>query len=647
LGKTDIRLLTIRQTPDNTILKNRALKFQAQATNNLRGNFTYFYGDKSKFGRGASATRPPETSLNQKGPSPVYKGEVNYVAGNNLFLTGRVSYVGGGFSMVPQGGIDKQMWTDDSGVYHGSYWDYISDRPQYLAMGEGSYFRGNHEVKFGYSWRRTTVESQSHTPGNQIWTIHAGYPEMYAQVASYWASGAQAHYQSAWVGDTMTFNRATINAGIRLDIQDDGQLALTEPAVPGFEQWLPEISGPAVPKAVKWNSLSPRAGITYALDESRKTQLRGSYAMFASQIPNGESSYANVVQYRYIYFYATDLNGNKLADPNEIDYETGVLGWGGFNINNPAELSEPLNKIGDYTVPKTHELIAGIDHELFRNFGLSASFTWRYFNDFNWRPRNGVRASDYVEAGATTGGPLPDGSNFSVPYYTVIPDNLSEAAQNGSREYTKREGYHQRYWGFEVSATKRLANRWMARFGFSTNDHREYFDNPMTAIQDPTPSQANPNVDGGLVQFSSPGSGKSGIWMVLPKYQFIANGLYQAPWGIDLGFNLMSRQGYSQPWFRSQVKTGDYFGTNKSVLLVNDVGKNRHPTLTTFDIRVGKVFKFGAVNMNIDFDVFNLFNAGTTLQRQYDYRLTGATGFNQILEILSPRVARIGARISF
>ena len=470
------------------------------------------------------------------------------MAGNNLFLTGRASYVGGGFSLYPQGGLDKQMWLDDSGVWHGSFWDYGSVRPQYLVMAEGNYFRGRHEVKFGYSWRKVSVESYSHTPGNQIWSIHIGYPNMIAQVASEWRSGALANYQAAWVGDTMTFDRATINAGVRFDFQDDGQLSISEPAVPGFEQWLPKITGSAVPKAIKWNSPSPRVGITYALDENRKTQLRGSYATFASQLGNGASSYANVVQYRYIYFYATDRNGNKYADPNEIDYASGVLGWGGFNINNPSKLDEPINKIKNYTVPKTHEFIVGMDRELFRNFGVSGSFTWRKYTDFNWTPRNGVRADDYAQAGTTTGGPLPNGSTFSVPFYTVIPANLSTEARNGSREYTTREGYHQRFWGFEASATKRLANRWMARFGFSTNDHREYFDNRNTAIQDPTPSAGSPNVNGGLVQVQSTGSGKSGIYMVLPKYQFIATGLYQAPWGFDIGFNANMRHVHSQPY---------------------------------------------------------------------------------------------------
>ena len=45
--------------------------------------------------------------------------------------------------------------------------------------------------------------------------------------------------------------------------------------------------------------------------------------------------------------------------------------------------------------------------------------------------------------------------------------------------------------------------------------------------------------------------------------------------------------------------------------------------------------------------MFNVLNAGTVLGKQYDARLTGATGFGQTLEIMNPRIARLGARFTF
>ena len=78
--------------------------------------------------------------------------------------------------------------------------------------------------------------------------------------------------------------------------------------------------------------------------------------------------------------------------------------------------------------------------------------------------------------------------------------------------------------------------------------------------------------------------------MVLPKYQLIANGAYQANWGITFAGNYLMRQGFSAPYFvlSDTDGAGDAIAPEKNVLLVNDVGKNRLPTVHTFDARVSK-----------------------------------------------------------
>ncbi|MBA3948898.1 MAG: hypothetical protein H0X44_03025, partial [Acidobacteria bacterium] len=185
------------------------------------------------------------------------------------------------------------------------------------------------------------------------------------------------------------------------------------------------------------------------------------------------------------------------------------------------------------------------------------------FDNFTWR-NNGVTGEDYEQIDTLTGNHAVIG-DYSTPIYGAIADRIP--ANRAATTFRNRDGYSQRYVGFEAAATKRLSNRWMARFGFSTNDHREYFDD-LGALTDPTPSAASPNKDGGIVVRQSTGSGKSGIYQVLPKYQFILTGLYQARWGINLAANMVSRQGFSTPYFRSQVPTADPITRLKSVLAV-------------------------------------------------------------------------------
>jgi hypothetical protein len=652
-GKTDVTLLTLANTPDQTILDNRSFKATGQISQALRGNFTFFRGDKLKYGRNAGPQRPPETSWNQSGPTSMFKGEGNVVISNNLFVTARYAYVDGGFALTPQGGLDKPWYVDDGGVNRGSYAHYETIRPQKNFSADGNFFRGNHEVKFGFGYRTADVQSTSLIPGtsgipgvNGIVTYHDGYPNMIAEVGV-WneTTDTTGKYSNFYVGDTITWDRLTLNVGLRWDRQSSSVNALSQRGNPILPNLLPDLTGDAREDVLVWDSLTPRIGLTYALDESRKTLARVSYGSFASQLNATAGSFLSTVQYRGVYFYdVVDSNGNRVVDPSEIAGRScsnaspaSECSWYGFNIDNPANVATPIHTVGDYDTPMTHEFQFGLDRELIPNFGVSGTVTYRTFSNFNWR-NNGLVGTDYVESTPLTGS-HPAIGNYNVPIFvaTRIPANRA------ATEYRDRPDYSQRYLGFELAATKRLSNRWMARFGFSSNDHREYFDS-RAGMTDPTPTATSPNDDGGLVVRQSTGSGKSGIFQVLPKYQFIATGMYQAPWGINLAANMVARQGFAMQYTRSLVGTADPVTANKTVFLLEEAGDERLPGMTSLDLRVGKEFAFDRVRFNLDVDVFNALNSATILGRVYDLRLSTA---NNVLEIMNPRVLRLGLRFGF
>ena len=652
LGKTDVTLLTLTGTPDRTILKNSSLKLTGQATQNLRGGYTFFRGDKNKFGRNASATRPPETTVDQTGPTTLQKGEANLVVNDNLFLTARGAYVDGGFQLTPQGGLDTPWFIDDAGVQHGSANHYETVRPQWTMAADGNFFRGNHEVKFGFGWRKADVDSTTIVPGfdglSGIASYHDGYPNMIADV---WVANNQtsttAKYIHAYVGDTLTWDRLTLNLGARWGRAAASTKSSTQEGSSVFPQYLPDLTSAARTNVFEFNAISPRLGATYALDEARKTILRAGYATFADQMNATEGAYLSTIGVRGLYLYdVVDLNGNNVVDPAEVagrtcsNTSTDCIPYGSFDIDDP-DATDPVNSVGDYSTPLTHEFQLGLDRELFPNFGISGTFTYRKFTGFNWS-NNGVVGTDYVLGEPLTGS-HPTIGNYEAPIYiaTRVPENRN------ANVFRSRDGYSQRYMGFEFAATKRLSNRWMARFGFSTNDHREYFDSP-AAMTDPTPDRGAPNRDGGLVVRQSGGSGKSGIYQVLPKFQFIATGLYQAPWGINLAANMVSRQGFSEQYFRNNIRTDDPLSPLKSVFLLDEAGEIRLPSVTSLDVRVGKEFTFGSGDyrprINIDVDVFNALNSATVLGREYNLRLTSG---GTVREIMNPRVLRLGLRIGF
>ena len=625
---------------DATTLENYSAKLSAEVSPQTRAMFAYFRGNKEKFGRGASATRPDETTWNQTGPTDLVKLEANHTVGTNLFLTGRYAYTANRFSLTPRGGLQAQYYRDDARVAHGSYLWANTDRPQHTVSAEGNYFKSRHDLKFGFGWRKASITSESGWPGNGVRSLHSGYPNMIAKVVRDFALAGDGKYLNAYAGDTITLDRLTINLGARWDRASSSVLPASVPASAALPTLMPALNAPADKNAIVWNTVTPRVGVTYAVNQSRKTVVRGSYAVFASQLDSNRAALtvSQIPYYSYAYYAAVDTNGNRIADLNEFG---SFLGVAGFDPNNPT--SGNPDRIGKYSAPTTHEVLVGIEHELFRNFGVSANVTWRRFNGINWLHYRGMTSADFTEAGRISGA-FPDGTAFNVPFYhaneSAIPDDFGQL-------YETRPDYHQRYLGFEIAATKRMANNWMMRLGFSTNDHREYLDST-AATEDPTPyfttTKAYPNKNGSPVMVPSTGSGKSSIYMVLPKYQFIATGAYQAKWGLTFGVNYLARQGYASPFFELSDDAGDALSAQKNVLLVDDVGKNRLPTVHSFDARVSKLITHQRLNVNLDMDLFNVFNTATVLGRDFDF---GSSSFNRVQEIMNPRIIRFGVRVGF
>ena len=119
--------------------------------------------------------------------------------------------------------------------------------------------------------------------------------------------------RSLYVGDTFSLDRLTINGSLRFDRATIRSLAATVPAHPVCPTSFPASSAPAVHDAVVWNTLAPRIGATFALDSKHKTQLRGSYPAFASQLNVTTASTVSAAGYAYAYYLAVDANHNPTS----------------------------------------------------------------------------------------------------------------------------------------------------------------------------------------------------------------------------------------------------------------------------------------------------------------------------------------------
>src|SRR5262249_26644503 len=140
-------------------------------------------------------------------------------------------------------------------------------------------------------------------------------PGVYGQNGKSWAG---------YVGDTFTKDRLTFNIGARYDHQYTNNAASSTPANPMFPELLPALSFGGGGTGIEWNTISPRVGLTYALDESRKTVMRASYARYAGQVPLAQPSVENPVAVSYLAYNWNDANGDGFVQPAEVLFADGV-----------------------------------------------------------------------------------------------------------------------------------------------------------------------------------------------------------------------------------------------------------------------------------------------------------------------------------
>jgi hypothetical protein len=196
---------------------------------------------------------------------------------------------------------------------------------------------------------------------------------------------------------------------------------------------------------------------------------------------------------------------------------------------------------------------------------------------------------------------------------------------------------------------KRLSNKWMFRFAASYNDHTEHWDGrPYVVDEDrsgvaagnPTGLDVDPGQQGGQVGARAAGSGTGDVF-INAKWAINANAMYELPWRMEVAANLFGKQGTPFPVFRNTVLGLD---GSQRVLISPTMDDERYSDLWNLDLRLAKNFKFARAGAVVTADLFNVFNSNTELLRQ---RSVTSNQFRLLTDNLSPRILRLGVRLSF
>ncbi|HEY6930688.1 MAG TPA: TonB-dependent receptor plug domain-containing protein, partial [Thermoanaerobaculia bacterium] len=478
-GRDQINLVTANGLLDRTTLEDFNAKLNWQIVPSNAFDIWYLRSDKLKFGRSAGPQRPQPTSWDQTTPQNTWKFEDSQIIGSNLFLTAQYNGINSNFTLTPEGGIAAQSFFDADGVWHNTYEYGSFPRPTRQVKGDVSYFFNTgtvgNELKAGFGYLKAQSFSTTAWPGDgsgglaqQTYGDLSDCAIPCATITRQSNLHISNYYYSAYLQDAITMDRLTVNLGVRWDRQYGNNGATQIQGNPTFPQILPSIDYPGQDKPFTWNDWQPRFGLTYALGSNRNTVLKASYARYAEALgtgTTGQTNPTNVVS--YAYYAWNDANGNQLVEPGEVDTNH-FLNSRGYDPANPGSVVSPQSFAPGFHAPRTDEIVAGIDHELFPAFAVGVVYTYRKFKDQLFRAPTGVTRSDYFQY-ETVSGTLPDGTPYSAPVYELNPG----VAVPPGYVWQNRPDYNQTYNGVDLVLTKRLSNKWMMRGSFTWNDNKQ------------------------------------------------------------------------------------------------------------------------------------------------------------------------------
>ncbi len=617
--------------PDVTKLKTYNGKLQYQMATGHKTSFLFNWNDKARGTRGAGPLNPIETTFRQSSPGHLYKLSHQWIPTSRLSMDAQAM-------LFPDGGFLLDVQNPELTTVQASF-DIASQvngrsarrqdnrRPQTEVRFDGNYYLpsllgGDHSLKFGTGWRDTPSGFTGTRGGGATARFTSGVPteaDLYRDSETEYAQ----HQVYGYLQDAYKRGRLTINAGMRFDYNDDRALPSLVAANPIVPDRLPEVEFTGADPGVAFLNWSPRAGVTWDVAGNGKTVIKVSGAVYWGTGITA-ASFVNPVSEVSLRFPWNDLDRDGFVQRNELDLSRLLSFTGNYDPASPASPRSANTVDPRLRNDRTDEFTAGLERELFPAFSVGALYIYRSYPRYgNFTYRLGAPSEGYQAVTST----FPCGNascaegEYSVTYFE-LPFQLPGVGERRNQEFARR------YNGLEFTARKRFGNRWMLNASANIQTTTGHYGGPNAGYQDPTD----------IAQLDGAQSGTANA-----RWIGKLTGLYVLPWQ-DIGISgfLNMRDGY--PFNRVIQSPNRRGGLGRADVDIDRWGDVRYDDFYQVDVRVEKQFPIGRSKWALSFDLFNALNAATVLDRQERQNVTTA---NNVQEILAPRVARVGLRLSF
>ena len=461
-------------------------------------------------------------------------------------------------------------------------------RDRYQANATGQYYLDNflgarHEFKFGFDHAHAPVENRATRIDDvePTYSSTTGLSQNVQIFATPFFTKTAVDVTALYAQDSFSVKRLTVTAGVRWERLEAYLPEQSSPA----SRFFPNLtrSFPEKPDVVNWKTLGPRLSAAYDLLGNGKTAVKGAIGRYYYVIGAGGGILDGVnpnATYSETYNW-NDLNGDRSFQPGE------QTGNPVINRVDPATVSIDPN----YARPYTDEFTGGIDHELLPALRLSAVFTHRLERNpqATSNPANPFDTFLTTRADSGRDGVLGTADDGTFQFYNRTSTVVNQTF------FTNDRSYRQTYDGLEITATKRMSNRWQMLAGYTYARSRvkglSVNINPNTLI----------NVTGPLAGQNTNFNGQIGD----RPHQFKVTGTYVLPfYNIGLAGNLNAQSGIP---ITRQIVVAQTVGGNSTVN-VESLGSFRLPSRKVGDLRVFKTQRWGSRELEASVDFNNLSN---------------------------------------
>lgn len=608
---------------DRTFLWYPSLKADWLPTQAHRLSGFFNMQQKKRFNSGLSALRPLETTLNQMN-NPISRllgVRHDWTVSSKAFVSVKANYLMGAFQTRAREGVDTantpaqlelstNVWSaaPPSTITSGREIWTVGGTMNYSATGWG----GQHDLKVGADLNLMEAPQEFGYPADHRLRFFNNQP-LEVMLFGPGRQNSVVQSRSAFVQDGWQAGRVTLNVGLRLDSQASYLPAETAPTSRFFTE---PVRQPKTGNLISWNTLAPRFGIVYDLRGDSKTLLKGSASRYYWTLWTGQAAQASVAGDRTFRYGWNDLNGDRRFTQNEL----GAL----LSVDDPA--TRPILIDSDLKPSLTDEVTAGFAHELMPNLSVSATYMYRKDKNLNWRIHRDISPSDYT--GVTGVDPGPDGVRGTADDVgSLVFYEISAAKRTLSPNFiTTRPGHSQDYRGLELTAHRRMSNRWQAVTSLTVGSQRENYE--AGSFQDP---QDIDKIHGTRIAASRPYVGKIMGSYVLPR-DITVSGFYQ----------FLSGTPYART-VNSFSAIGRNLNQGNVAVLATERNSESLPTQHLLDLRVGYDLPVQKGNISLVLDIFNALNKNTVTQ------ITSLSGpaYNRVIDFVPPRILRFGARVRF